>query len=438
MIDEEANELNDQLLNTDEAEALLLQKITPPDNDVSYYISETIWSSVSWQLEVAKRIMNYSNYSLPIFDVIYLGLLILEITVNYQQWSAMHGSGGIPFQVFFAILFWFNIFAPPMGLHLIQSILLNPDMPIVFQQATKFDNKFHFRMHCLAYLNCAVSLLAVLLSFFTNPLYRSVQLPFLCLYVLAISFTLSVVVVLLEGHRLLACQFVHSLEDGEFHEYCSVDNTSTSRQSSTSSTSTEQGYTLSRNNVRGTPTPTPTRINISHPPGRFSCHHSRGDILKLRNDYYALHLRFDVVRKNWGLYILFVIVALMLITVGLVWYSYISDFNRVKFSLVLPYIIITMFGACQLLFSLTLVNEMGAKVSKSLAKYIFKYHGQVGLGVPGGESSSTMADINNLLILSQIVLIEIPFVEGFTLRVKLTAMLVGPLIGSILPKLVAR
>jgi hypothetical protein len=43
-----------------------------------------------------------------------------------------------------------------------------------------------------------------------------------------------------------------------------------------------------------------------------------------------------------------------------------------------------------------------------------------------------------LLILSQIVLIEIPFVEGFTLRVKLTAVLVGPLIGSILPKILAR
>lgn len=426
MCDEEENTLSNKLLSTvSDSEAAerggngepdcLMQKGVTPCAEVSFYISETTWSSVSWQLELARRILNYSTYSLAVFDVIYVGMLILEIIVNFNQWSSMHRSGGVPFAVFFVILFTFNAFLPPLGLHLIKSILLDPATPAVFQQASKYDPKFHFRMHGLAHFNCAASLLAVFLSFFTNPLYRSIQLPFLVLYVVPISFTLSVLVCLLEGHRLLACQFAESLDNGE---YCETRSSSSGRSIS--------GVGLDDNS---------SRDGLLNRSSLTSSQLSRGyDIYKLRDTYYQLHLRFDLVRQNWGLYILFVIMALLLITVGLVWYSYISDFNRVKFSLVLPYIVIAMFGVCQLLISLTLVNEFGAKVSKALAKYVFKHHGHI----PGDAKSTTSADINNLLILSQIVLIEIPFVEGFTLRVKLTAVLVGPLIGSILPKILAR
>jgi hypothetical protein len=341
-------------------------------------------------------------------------MVTLEIVLNYDQWFSLHRIGGVPFTIYFGVFFVFNVFAPPLGMHLVKSILLHPSIPKVFQEATKYDPKFHFRMHCLAHFNCVASLLAVFLSFFTNPLYRSIQLPFLVLYVVPLSFTLSVVVCLLEGHRLLACQFIESLESGALYK----EPLTLSSRNSVHSDNSEQDLPgegcrlldqqgLSINGI---------------------------DFYNLRNQYYDLHVRFDLVRKHWGLYILYIIIALLLFTAGLVWYSYVSDFNRVKFSLVLPYIIISLFALCELMFSLTLVNELGAKVSKTLAKFIFKY----GQSPPRNGDASIITDINNLLILSQIVLIEIPFVEGFSLRVRLTAALVGPLIGSIVPKLLEK
>lgn len=418
--DEEANNLVNFLLSADESSlkdttrnddnnALKINKT--PCSEVSFYINETLWSSVSWQLEVARRILNYSTYSLAVFDVVYVSMVIFEIVVNFDRLSSMHKNAGVPFTVFFVVFSVFNAFAPPLGLHLIKSILLHPSIPKVFQEATKYDTKFHFRMHCLAHFNCASSLLAVLLSFFTNPLYRFIQLPFLVLYVVPLSFTLSVVVCLLEGHRLLACQFIQSLQDGSLSH-----QSNPSRDIVHASPSAEQDYLSDEGcallDNRG------TALNAV-------------DFYGIRNQYYDLHVRFDNVRQQWGLKLLFIVVSLLLFTVGLVWYSYISEFNGVKFALVLPYIIMSLFSLCEIMFALTLVNELGAKVSKTLAKFIFKY----GQSPNNGKESSIITDINNLLILSQIVPIEIPFVEGFSLRVRLTAILVGPLIGSIVPKL---
>jgi hypothetical protein len=420
MSDEETNTLVNHLLSVDDTfmdtssggDDPPLQLKTTPCSDVSFFISETVWTSVSWQLELARRILNYSTYSLAIFDIIYLIMLTLEIVANFEQWSSLQRVGGLPFQLYFVIFFFFNAAAPPLGMHLIKSILLHPAIPKVFQQATKYDSKFHFRMHCLAHFNCAASFLAVLLSFFTNPLYRSIQLPFLFLYVVPLSFTLSVVVCLLEGHRLLACQFNKSLQKGTLHLDVDAGGGGSGEQAS-SEHGEQDGCSLldARKSI--------FEIDI--------------DVHNLRNQYYDLHLRFDLVRKHWGLYLLFIIIALLLNTAGLVWYSYISDFNRVKFSLVLPYIIIAFIGVCEVMFSLTLANELGAKISKTLAKFMFKQGQRLDAGNAG--AASITAEINNLLILSQIVLVEIPFVEGFSLRVRLTAMLVGPLIGAIVPKL---
>lgn len=428
MSDEETSTLVNRLLSADDPlkdttrsdENKVLPMKVIPCSEVSFYISETIWSSVSWQLELARRILNYSEYSLAIFDITYVIMLILEIVLNFDKWQSFHKVGGVPFTIYFGIFSIFNVFAPPLGLHLIKSILLHPSIPKVFKEASKYDPKFHFRMHCLAHFNFAASLIAVLLSFFTNPLYRSIQLPFLVLYVVPLSFTLSVVVCLLEGHRLLACRFIKSLQNGTLYpengysRNCENDLSSEQDQNQESS---EEGCGLLNNDkqeefLNG--------VNLN----------------QLRNQYYDLHVRFDLVRENWGKSILYIIVALLLFTVGLVWYSYISEFSRIKFSLVLPYIIISLFSLCEIMFSLTLVNELGAKVSKTLAKFIFKYS-QHNNPASNGEVS-LISDINNLLILSQIVLIEIPFVEGFSLRVRLTAVLVGPLIGSIVPKLLEK
>lgn len=396
-----------ELTNCDGSNRLHLNSRTKPCTEVSFYISETIWSSVSWELEMARKLLNYSTHSLAIFDVTYVIMLALEIVFNYDQWSNLHRIGGVPFTVFFIIFLIFNSFAPPLGMHLIKSILLHPTIPMVFHQATKYDPKFHFRMHCLAHFNCAASILLVLLSFFTNPIYKSVQLPFLILYVVPLSFTLSVVVTLLEGHRLLICQFIESLENKSLFK----DDSSSANSADTSG---EKQY-LPEDDA-----------------GTVDDHRksqSKVDFYKLRNQYYDLHVQLDGVRENWGLKLLFIVIALLLFTVGLVWYMYISEFKS-RFSLVLPYVVISLFGLCEILFSLTLVNELGAKVSKTLAKFIFQYRQNSSTNC----ETSIITDINNLLLLSQIVPIEIPFVEGFSLRVRLTAVLVGPLIGAIVPK----
>ena len=403
MGDNESDELVNRLLSADDNQSItsdenVIRK-TPHPMPASYYIGETMWSSVSWQLEVCKKLMNCSPYSAAVFDVVYVALLIMEFFFN--DYTSLHRLGGVPFTVFFLFFFLFNAIAPMLGMHLIKSIILQPSLPVVFQKATKYDQKFHFRMHCLAHGNCSAALLAVLLSFFTNPLYRSIQLPFLIFYVVSLSFTLSVVVSMLEGHRLLACQFIENVENGTRY-----------LKSTTSDGDIE--------NNEGIGNLTGLSIDI--------------DFYKLRNDYHKLHLQFDLVRKNWGLELLFIIVSLLLFNVGLIWYTYISDFNSVKFSLVLPYIVISMFALCQVMFALTFVNEIGASVSRTLAKFIFKSGENPPLNNKG---TTAISDVNSLLILSQIILIQIPFVEGFSLRVRLTAVLVGPLIGSIIPKLLS-
>lgn len=395
-----SNDLQEDLVSS---ELLSRRDICSDEEDpLSFYIKENIWSSVSWQLEVARRILNYSEYSLIAFDILYFAMLVFEIVINYEHFSSLRDNSGIAFTVFFVLFLPMNALAPPLGMHLIQSILLHPDLPKIFREATKHDSKFHLRMHCMAHFNCFASILAVLLSVFTNPLYKRAQIPFIVLYVIPISFTLSIVVCLLEGHRLLASKLICQINEGDFY-----------------SGHTAHGEFTDSSNEKL------DKKELSV--GRI-------DFYRLRNDYYALHVKYDAVRERWGCYLLYMVIALLLFTVALIWYCYASDFDNVKFSLALPYIIISLLWLCEIMFSVTYANEVGAQVSRTIAKFILK----CGQTCPPIESRDTiMADVNNLLLLSQIVLIQIPFVEGLTLRFRVTAALIGPLIGSLVPKLLS-
>jgi hypothetical protein len=380
-----------------------------------FYVDEHFWIHLSWPLELVRRLVTY-KYTIPVFDIVYVGMVIFY-TIRYVRFYAdnfnhhdfnFNRSTDCAFFIFFALETVLNAFAPPFTLRLMRDIFTDETIPVVVETAMSCDKYFHLKMCTISYFNTIGILAIVLLSVSVIDFYDEATSPFIILYSFPLAGVVSVVVVLLDAYRLLQVDFIERMQ-----------------------------LTPSTPNADASVTQDPTG-----PQNRFSFasqqplntleYHTRDTLalhaIMMRLRFAALHKELYTAGQRWGLTLLLLICGLAMYAMYLVILAY--KLEDVSLVALLPYVVTALFALGEIVISLSLVNETGTKVKKELAKHVLNYAGHKSL-------ACDCQDLSILLTCAQTLPLEIHFVEGFSLKFKLAAAILSPIVFAMLPRLIS-
>lgn len=412
------------------------ESIYDKEKKLMFFIPKNFWFDFVWPIGATRQILSY-KYTILLFDVLYVGVL-LYYSIRFYHLSQNSHAGGKWFLLYFILQTIVNSTLPPLSMRLLKDIFTNEAMPTLFTMACKYDKYYHLRVSWICYLNlfgCFVGIFCSALMQF-SPFYSREVVPFVIMFIIPTGLALSILIALMESNRLLQNRFIDSLQ--------TTDTIQTLLKH----------LPVERNTLYCCPNPTtstPTTINQSKQfPTNFPCQsllppllspspspssilldsHSYEDIklhfLKIRSEYIFIYHICQSVGKRYGFVILLYVISLVMYAIYLIWFLYLIDDMTMKD--IMPYLAMCVVGLVELTFTLTLVNENGQNIRRQIAKYVLIY--------TNGMSITGIEDITLLLACSQSLIAEIPFRGGFSLKFRHTAVIIGPLIASIIPTIV--
>jgi hypothetical protein len=365
----------------------------------TFIIPKRFWFNFAFPIGLAKQIISY-KYTVLIFDFIYVVITVFY-SIRYVQLHTGARSGGDLFFAYFLLESIVNSFMPPLSVRLLRDIFTDETMPSMIEKSNRCDPYYHLKLSLLCYFNFFGCFVSIVLSAFVdlNPFYSGETIPYVAMYCLPASLALSLIVAVIEGYRLMQLDFIRSLE--------AMDST------------------LIREDDEA--------VCLLHPlasdPSQSAESNSKDlslHFVKIRMQFLSLNTAFSRVSARYGITILVFIVMIVMYAIYLIWLVYLIESITLKDFL--PYITMCVIALCQLTVSLTMVNETGNRVRLATARHV--------LAVSGSHSLSNDTNASVLLSCVDLIPIQIPFFEGFVLKFRLTAVILGPLIGSIIPRLV--
>lgn len=402
------------------------ESIYDNDNKMVFFLPKNFWFDFVWPIGVTRQVLSY-KYTVPIFDVLYLSVLIF-FTFRFYHLSQSSHTGGKWFLLYFILQTIVNSALPPLSLRLLRDIFTNEAMPVVFAIATKYDKYYHIRISWICYLNLFACLVGIFCSALIqySPFYSREVLPFVIFFIVPTGFALSLLVALMESNRLLQNRFLESIQTTDTLQ--SILKHIPSDQFAIRHNCNLSSHLLSDLPLRtisssSTSLPLSNAILLSSSPNSDDI---KQHFIQLRSNFLFVYHVCQSTGKRYGFVILLYIISLVMYSIYLIWFLYLID--DITMTDIMPYLTMCFVGLVELMFTLTLVNENGQNIRRQIAKYVMSY--------TNGTSMTGIEDITLLLTCSETLYAEIPFRGGFSLKFRHTAVIVGPLFASLIPTIV--
>lgn len=394
---------NRRLISTEEGSVI---GVYDAKHNAMFYIDERFWINFSWPLELARRIVTF-KHTIMCFDIIYIGMLIFYFVSYVKFYSdtfdhhyfTFNGGGDGLFFIFFVVETILNACAPPLTMRLMRDMFTDESVPTLIETVMECDKYFRLKMCVISYVNAIGILTIVLLSVSVIDFYEESTLPFIIMSAFPLACVVSVVVVVLDAYRLLQMDFIK-------HMQILTSETESARNQYRHSFSNQTSLDTVEFHSRET--------LIAH-------------VIRIRVRFLALHKELYSAGQRWG-------PTLLLLTTGLAMYAgYLVilayKLEDISIAPLMPYVMMALVALFEIVVELTLVNETGTRVKKELAKHVLEYAGNKAL-------ACDCQDIMVLLSCAQTLPLEIHFVEGFSLKFRLAAAILGPIVFAMLPRLI--
>ena len=385
--------------------------IYDPKIHASFTLGEAFWLNISWPLELARRIVSY-KYTIPIFDVIYVSMVIFYVIRYYSfyreyfggDYFVFHNSGNGLFFVFFVIETAINTLAPPLCMRLLRDMFTDEAVSKIVENALHYDKHLRIKMCLVSYMNLLGFLIVMVLTATVTDFYDNSTLPMIALYSLPVEGAVSLVVVVLNAYRLLQLDFITNIL--QTHHTKQQDDPPVHRFSYISAHPSDA-----------------TNTPLYYPRDELVIH-----MVDIRLRYLALHKQLETAGQRWGRVFFLLICGITMYIAYLVTLAY--KVSGLSIGPLMPYIAMACVALCEIVISLSLVNETGMKVRRGIAKHVLEFAGNKAL-------SCDCQDIAVLLACAEALPLEIYFIEGFSLKFRLAAAILGPIVFALVPRLVS-
>jgi hypothetical protein len=338
---------------------------------------------------------------LKVYYVCYIFLIAFSI-YDFVVYSLVGGGfleNGVLYELFYLLQNIALLAIVPFSIAFLNETLNSNDIPDIVGEATRFDHSLIKRFRVVSAINLVGFLISLVVFFVTKENYVSgtISVILLLITTLPLPFCVSVIVLLLESHRLLAVKFAGRLFSGAYggagmHILCSAD------------------YSAD---------------------GIDSVAVVRSEFIRVRELFLRTsHLRGRFISALTG--------VLFLLLVYLIWTTYLWSVSLLG---LLGFIVLVMFIFMELFVCTALANEAGKQVSRGVAEYLLYYGSPVRCGIRALGSSrddSSDALVAQLVACLNFVTIEIRGVGGLVLDIKLVSTVCFGLVASIVPRLIIK
>jgi hypothetical protein len=382
---------------------------------VFFSLPKEFWFDFAFPVGMARQVLSY-RYTILIFDIIY-ATVTLYYSLSYRALFRGAHAGGVWFLSYFILTSMLMTVLPPLSIRLLRDIFTSEAVPALFMLAKQYDRYYHLRVSCFCYLNITGCFLMIIFSTLLDlsPFFSRKVVPWLIALIIPSGLALSILVAVMEGHRVLQCRFIASLSQPEGH--ISLSNFLPSD---------EKG--ADEDDCRCPLTPPSSPSPVLHSSARSSEEIAQ-HFTQLRSEYLTLYLASQAVSQRYGLVILLYVTALVMYSAYLIWLLRLVD--DITLRDIVPYLSICGCGLIELTLCLTLVNEIGEQIKRELAKHVLLYSYDTSVRGVAEDASLLLACANKLTI-------DIPFRGGFSLKSRHTVVLLGPLFASIIPTIIEK
>lgn len=330
---------------------------------------------------------------LKAYYVCYIGLILFS-TYDFIVYFSISGSffeNGVLYELFYLLQNITLLAIVPFCISFLKETLNSNDIPNIVGIANEFDAGVILRFRFMSVVNLVGFFISLVVFFVTKKSYLSGTISVVLLLITTIPLPLcvSVVLLILESHRLVAIKFLSQLSQSK-HAHITYAGNSTD----------ENVYFRS--------------------------------LVEVRSEFIKIRDMFLFTSDRRGRFISSLMVVLFLLQVYLIWTTYLWTVSLLG---LLGFIMLVMFIFMELFFCTALANEAGKEVTRAVAEYVL-YHGS--LTHQSGQYRDPTEDIIAVQLLASFnfVKIEIRGIGGIVIDLKLVSTVFFGLIASIVPRLV--